>query len=103
MNRSATLAICLATTPALAHNSWTNGGPIPTWVQTQCCGVADAHHLQYSAVHPGPDGYHIDGIKTIIPYTKALPSQDGSYWGFWNPVGEPEPSIFCFFAPVTGS
>jgi hypothetical protein len=88
---------------AAAHDFWTDGGPVPAWVKLQCCGVADAHHLRYSAVHALSDGYHIDGIETVIPYANALPSKDGSYWGFWNRAYEPNPQILCFFAPVTGS
>ena len=36
------------------------------------------------------------------PGNGALPSPDGGYWAFWNPIGEPEPAIFCLFAPLNG-
>jgi hypothetical protein len=90
-------------TPAFAHDVWANGDPVPPWVKAQCCGPRDVHHLSAEAVHIMSDGYHIDGIKTVIPIARALPSPDGSYWAFWNSVAEPEPVIFCFFAPLNGA
>ena len=93
----------LLAAPAQAHDFWTNGDPVPAWVKAACCGPSDVHHLRASAVHIKSDGYHIDGIETVVPINDALPSPDGTYWGFWNPNGEPNPTIFCFFAPVNGS
>ncbi len=94
------LLICVA--PATAHDFWTNGTPVPAWVKAECCGPNDVHHLRPGQVHVKADGYHIDGIRTVVPMERALPSQDGDYWGFWVP-GDVEPVIFCFFAPVNGS
>ena len=88
---------------ARAHDFWENGVEVPAWVKAACCGPNDVHHLKASAVHMMDDGYHIDGIKTIIPMNRVIPSPDGEYWAFWNPVGEPEPVIFCFFAPLNGT
>ena len=88
---------------AHAHDFWSNGEPVPPWVKAQCCGPRDVHHLRAGAVHIEADGYHIDGLKTVVPIARALPSPDGSYWAFWNPVAEPEPVIFCFFAPLNGA
>lgn len=88
---------------ALAHDYWTNGDPVPPWVKAQCCGPQDVHHIPISAISIRADGYHIEGLKTVVPFSRALPSPDGTYWGFWNPVGEPEPVIFCFFAPQNGA
>jgi hypothetical protein len=85
------------------HDFWSTGAPVPTWVKAQCCGQADAHQLRPSAVHIISGAYHIDGLRTVVPISRALPSQDGQYWGFWNPAGEPNPPIYCFFAPVNGS
>jgi hypothetical protein len=103
MMRALLCAGILFVTPASAHDFWSNGDPVPPWVKAQCCGPRDVHHLRSGAVHIEQDGYHIDGIKTIIPIGRALPSMDGEYWAFWNPVGEPEPVIFCFFAPLNGA
>jgi hypothetical protein len=97
------IASALSCEPSFAHDFWANGEPVPAWVKAQCCGPSDVHHLRASAVHIMPDGYHIDGLKTVVPTRQALPSQDGDYWGFWNPVNEPEPVIFCFFAPLNGA
>ena len=100
------LTTLLIATPAAAHNSWTNGEEVPAWVKADCCGKADAHHLETSAVHVMADGYHIDGLTTVVPFVRALPSQDGSYWAFFNPEyvkNHDDPLIYCFFAPVNGS
>lgn len=88
---------------AHSHDRWGNGEPVENWVKAQCCGPRDVHKIPASAIHIEPDGYHIDGIVTVIPMARALPSPDGQYWAFWNPVGEPEPVIFCFFAPLNGT
>jgi hypothetical protein len=103
MGKTTAILVLLLPVPALAHDFWSNGGPVPAWVKAECCGPGDAHRLRAGAVHILPDGYHIDGLKTIVPIEKALPSMDGQYWGFWNPLGEPEPMIFCFFAPIDGT
>lgn len=88
--------------PSIAHDFWSTSEPVPSWVKSLCCGPQDVHHLRASAVHILPDGFHIDGIETIVPMSHALPSPDGTYWAFWNPISEPKPSIFCFFAPLNG-
>ncbi len=93
----------LISTPALAHDFWSNGEEVPAWVKAECCGKGDAHHIRAGAVHIRPDGYHVDGIQTVIAIDKTLPSLDGSYWAFWNPRNEPAPPIICFFAPLNGA
>lgn len=95
-------ASAVTTAPAFAHDYWANGETVPGWVKAECCGPNDVHHLRAGAVHIMADGYHIDGLKTVVPIARALPSPDGSYWAFWNSGNEPEPVIFCFFAPVNG-
>jgi len=95
--------LALSVVPAAAHDFWSNGEPVPAWVKSACCGPQDVHRLNPGAVHVMADGYHIDGLQTVIPLKSALPSMDGQYWGFWNPRGEPDPFIFCFFAPLEGS
>jgi hypothetical protein len=96
-------AAMLACGAASAHDKWGNGEPVPAWVKSACCGPEDSHQIPASAVHIEPDGYHIDGINTVVPITRALPSPDGKIWGFWMNQSEPEPVIFCFFYPVSGS
>jgi hypothetical protein len=97
------LALGAASAPALAHDVWADGSAVPPWVKAACCGPADVHHLRPGRVRLMADGYHIEGLTTVVPVGRALPSADGDYWGFWNPAGEPAPAIFCFFAPVNGS
>lgn len=100
---STTISLVLMTTVVSAHDFWENGDPVPAWVKSWCCGVSDIHHIKPGAIHIMDDGYHIDGIHTVVPFNKALPSPDGTYWGFWNPTMEPDPVIYCFFTPVNGS
>lgn len=103
MNRLLTIAaLCLLTGPASSHDRWGNGDPVPAWVKSACCGPNDVHQIPDSAVHVMADGYHIDGIDTIVPPDRALPSPDGRIWGFWTPTSEPDPVIFCFFYPLKG-
>lgn len=101
MRRLAILAL-LAASPASAHDFWSNGEPVPAWIKAQCCGPEDVHHLRAGAVHVQADGYHIES-PNAVPVARALPSADGEYWGFWIPSTEPEPVIFCFFAPLNGA
>ena len=92
----------VAAGPAYGHDRWGNGDPVEPWVKAQCCGPSDVHHIPASAIHIMPDGYHIDGINTVVPMSRALPSPDSTYWAFWNENAEPNPNIFCFFAPIPG-
>ena len=88
---------------AKPHDFWTTGEPVPPWVKSACCGPSDVHHLKMSAIHIMPDGLHIDGIETVVPMSRVLPSPDGTAWAFWNPVGEPDPVVFCMFYPLSGT
>lgn len=96
------LLLCVLTIPSAAHDQWANGEPIPPWVKSACCGPSDAHHLREDQVHVAADGYHVDGLSVVIPFAKALPSPDGSYWGFWNPATS-DPKVYCFFASIGGT
>ncbi len=121
-NIARTVAIVgmLASGPAWSHDFWKNGDPVPAWVSLSCCGPKDVHHLTPEQVHPVVGGWRIDnydgpGILTSsgdaypIPYDKALPSQDGEFWGFWVDASIHELNgsvhagrILCFFAPPPG-
>ena len=100
----------LATVPAGAHDQWINGGSIPDWVKSSCCGPADAHHLTSDQVHRYPDYYRVDGFLRPIPISVALPSQDGEYWIFYRDKdGAPgvngggsggQSGVYCFFVPM---
>src|SRR5260370_25571076 len=70
--------------PAAGHDAWSNGAQVPLWVKEACCGPSEAHHLSPDQVHALPDGYHVDGLATVIPYSRTQPSPHGEYLGFWN-------------------
>jgi hypothetical protein len=98
--RALFLLIPFIATPALAHDEWANGNPVPAWVKNACCGPDDVHHLTSQQVHPMSDGWHVEGYRSILPYGRELPSQDGDYWIFYrtSPDGAQTP-VYCFFAP----
>lgn len=94
------LAACLAlamAAPARGHQQWANGEPVPAWVKSSCCGPDDAHLLRADRVHLRADGVHIDGINTVVPYERVLPSPDGRIWGFWNPAVGVDAPVYCLF------
>lgn len=98
-----TLLISQATC-AVAHDSWSNGDPIPPWVKAQCCGVSDAHHLSSDQVHVTPSGYKIDGYSRIVTEDRLLPSPDGSWWVFYRNYDDgSQSSVYCFFGPLSSS
>jgi hypothetical protein len=87
---------------AEAHDIWNNGAAVPEWVKRLCCGEIEAHNLRNSEVKMTPNGYVINGWPEIIPYEKALPSPDGSYWAFYENVDDGD-AMHCFFAPMGSS
>ncbi len=89
------------TTPARAHDYWQTGAEVPSWVKASCCGAADAHQLDSTSMHARADGWHIDGISTVVAYDRTLPSQDGQFWAFY-PVGMAAPPVYCLFTPAQG-
>ena len=96
------LPMCLR--PAMAHDRWADGGPVPAWVKAQCCGVSDAHHLTPDQVHVTPGGYKLDGYARVISEDRLLPSPDGSWWVFYRTYDDGSQStVYCFFGPENGS
>lgn len=93
------IAVLALSSPAVAHNEWSNGGKIPDWVKSSCCGPNDAHHLRPEQVYDQGEYYVVDGYQGKIPHQAALPSQDGDYWIFYACPG-PNCSVFCFFVPM---
>ena len=82
-----------------AHDVWSNGVSVPDWVKRMCCGSSEAHNLRDREVKLTPKGYIINGWPEVIPYAKALPSPDGTYWAFYQNVDDGN-SMNCFFAPM---
>ena len=94
---------------AHAHDTWSNGKPVPEWIKHSCCGPADAHHLRPDQVHRVSDDYYeVDGYHRRIPVAQALPSQDGDYWIFYRDDGvstlgnanSSQSGVYCFFIPM---
>ena len=91
---------------AFGHDQWADGGKVPDWVKSSCCGPADAHEVPPEHVHEVECGgkvcYAVDGYPNLIPWNEALPSQDGHYWLFYSTYGNgvPPSQAWCFFAPM---
>lgn len=95
-------AAALAWIPsARAHDVLADGSPVPAWVEVQCCGVADVHHLSPDQVHRVDGGYRVDGYPRVISDDRLLPSQDGDWWVFYRDFGKGSLSdVYCFFGPL---
>ncbi len=89
------------TTPARAHEQWADGTIVPEWVKSSCCGPSDVHHLRPDQAKALSDGWHVEGVKEVIPYDKEMQSQDGDYWVFYKTYGDYQ-NVYCFFAPPKG-
>lgn len=100
------LAVLLCGTCAQAHEQWTNGAPIPSWIKQSCCGKSDAHHLRPDQVHHSEDGYYyVSGVEGFPDTYRLidrliLPSEDGDYWLFFRLGFNGLPYVYCFFAPL---
>jgi hypothetical protein len=95
---SAVTSTCSA--PAVAHDQWADGSPIPAWVSSHCCGVADAHRLTVKQIYRVEGGWRADGYAHIIPDDRVLPSEDGDVWLFFRSSKDGYQSTpFCFFVP----
>jgi hypothetical protein len=64
---SAATSMCSA--PAVAHDQWADGSPIPAWVSKSCCGVADAHRLTVKQIYRVEGGWRAEGYAHMIPRT----------------------------------
>jgi hypothetical protein len=100
--RLAVLPYVLFCTSAFAHDTWSNGMEVPTWVKAACCGPQDVHHLRPDQVHRvSADYYQVDGYHSRIPVQVASPSQDGDYWIFYRDnIGGNQSGVYCFFVPM---
>ncbi len=91
--------------PARAHDVWANNTAVPSWVKAACCGPDDVHHLTPDMVRAMKDGWHIEGVKEVLPYGKELPSEDGDWWVFYKDYPNQSggfQAVYCFFAPRQG-
>ncbi|SDR43904.1 hypothetical protein SAMN05519103_03122 [Rhizobiales bacterium GAS113] len=96
------LAVVLAVArQAQAHDQWGDGAPVPPWVKGSCCGLEDVHHRTASQIHAMADGWHVDGLRTIIPYGRELPLRTATT-GFSIGYGRTanRRRFYCFFAPA---
>ncbi len=101
MNRLALSALMIVvSSPAFSHDFWANGEAVPAWTKKWCCGESDVHRLHPGAVHIMSDGYHVDGLSTVLPFSKAMPSADGNYWAFFKDEDGPAAHVSCFYAPI---
>lgn len=89
---------------AFAHDEWHNGDPVPDWVKSTCCGLADAHRVTDAQIHTRADGWHVDGYNAAIPYGSELPTQDDSNWIFYRDYPDGTQSrVYCFFTRSRGT
>ena len=84
----------------LAHETWANGTPVPPWVKSWCCSVADAHKLSLGQIRRVDGGWSVEGFAHIVPDDRVSPSPDESVWIFYqtHPNGV-QSEVFCFFIP----
>lgn len=81
---------------AAAHDSWISRGKFKNTANEWCCGDIDCAVVPENRVHPNGVGYDLVLDRTeTVPYSEALPSQDGQYWRCHRPDGTRR----CFFAP----
>jgi hypothetical protein len=93
----AALAAATAPQASSAHDVWSNGQPVPSWIKAACCGVADAHLLGGNDFWLDSRGFHIKGLDTVIPFAMILPSLDGQIWAFWKDDLGPKAPVYCVF------
>lgn len=105
------LMLVLAISPALAHDRWKNGDPVPSWIKSACCGPNDVHLLDPAQVTRDAANDYIvndEGHIFRIKEDKTLPSQDGYIWIFYNATTSNcmteqdgmQPCVYCFFIPM---
>ena len=103
MRLATLLALPLTLSPALAHDVWSNGIPVPDWVKSSCCGKAEAHLVDPQDVHHNSDEgyYYFDaGYQGKVQDKIVLPSEDGRYWIFYACPGA-NCTVHCFFVPMS--
>jgi len=86
--------------PGAAHDTWSDGTPVPAWVKRYCCGPEDVHRLTMRQIHHVEGGWRVDGYARLIPEHRVLISQDEYVWVFYRTNADQSQSeAFCFFIP----
>jgi hypothetical protein len=86
--------------PGAAHDTWSDGTPVPAWVKRYCCGPEDVHRLSMREIHRVEGGWRVDGYARFIPDHRVLISQDEYVWVFYRTNADQSQSeAFCFFIP----
>jgi len=82
---------------AMPHGDaqWIQNGNYRASSGELCCGPIDCGPIPAQEVQNVKDGYIVRGFH--VPFSQAMPSTDGQYWGCTKPGG-----IRCFFAPLMG-
>jgi hypothetical protein len=57
----------------LAHETWAKGTPVPPWVKSWCCSVADAHRLSLGQIRRVDGGWSVEGFAHIVPDDRVSP------------------------------
>jgi hypothetical protein len=83
-----------------AHDTWSDGTPVPAWVKRYCCGPEDVHRLSMRQIRHIEGGWRVDGYDRVIPDHRVLISQDEYVWVFYRTNADHSQSeAFCFFIP----
>ncbi len=86
--------------PGAAHDTWSDGTPVPAWVKRYCCGPEDVHRLTVGQIRHVEGGWRVDGYARVIPDHRVLASQDEYVWVFYRTNSDQSQSeAFCFFIP----
>jgi hypothetical protein len=86
--------------PGAAHETWSDGTPVPSWVKRYCCGPEEVHRLSMRQIHRVEGGWRVDGYAHLIPDHRVLISQDEYVWVFYRTDADRSQSeVFCFFIP----
>jgi hypothetical protein len=86
--------------PITAHERWSDGSPIPEWVNRYCCGVADAHRLRVGQIHRIEGGWLVEGYNRVVPDDRVMLSQDENVWLFYGTMADgSQTEPICFFVP----
>lgn len=78
----------LTASPIKAHDMWADGSPIPAWVSSYCCGIADAHRLTVGQIYHVEGGWFAKGYSHMVPDERVFPSMDEHVWLFYGTMDD---------------